>query len=191
MNLNDMLRERNMSRYRLSKQSGIPQATLSDIFSGKAKMYRCSAETVYRLAQALDVSMESLLEPELSAEKRSSFDVYRSGVCHLVKDMGEVEFAVDMLERDEVSRLYDKKWYPEAFYMLAMIDYLCNKHEVPLCSKYDELRCQRLKKTVYPSSAVILDAATNTDEYKEQALKNATPEFMRFNIVESEVENVC
>lgn len=34
-------------------------------------------------------------------------------------------------------------------------------------------------------------AATGDERIKERALANAIPEFMRFNIVESEVRNVC
>ena len=43
-----------MSMYRLSKISKVPYATLNDICNGKTQLVKCSAETVYRLAQALD-----------------------------------------------------------------------------------------------------------------------------------------
>ena len=35
MLINDKLIEKNMTMYRLSKESGVPQATLNDICSGK------------------------------------------------------------------------------------------------------------------------------------------------------------
>ena len=56
----DLLRERNMTRYRLAVTAGIPHATLNDICSGKTRLEKCSAETVYKLAKALGVSMELL-----------------------------------------------------------------------------------------------------------------------------------
>ena len=31
---------------------------------------------------------------------------------------------IDTLESDEIRRLYNKQWYPEALYLLAMVDYL-------------------------------------------------------------------
>ena len=60
MMIDDLLRERNMTRYRLAGTAGIPHATLNDICSGKTRLEKCSAETGYKLAKALGVSMELL-----------------------------------------------------------------------------------------------------------------------------------
>ena len=60
MMIDDLLRERNMTRYRLAVTAGIPHATLNDICSGKTRLEKCSAETVYKLAKALGVSTEYL-----------------------------------------------------------------------------------------------------------------------------------
>ena len=51
--LQKAMSERNISRYRLSKVSGIPWATLSNICSGKTELERCSAGTVLKLSKAL------------------------------------------------------------------------------------------------------------------------------------------
>ena len=74
MTLNNLLTEQNMTKYQLSKKSGVPQTTVIDICSGKTRLEKCTAETVYRIAQALGVSMESLLQErmEKTAERRSS-----------------------------------------------------------------------------------------------------------------------
>lgn len=67
----DILMERNhMTKYRLSRASGIPHATLNDICSGKTKIEKCTAETIYRLAQALNVSMEQLVETGIRQSER-------------------------------------------------------------------------------------------------------------------------
>ncbi len=57
-----LLKQQGMTKYRLAEAAGIPHATLSDICSGKTKLEKCSAETVYKLAKALGVSMELLAE---------------------------------------------------------------------------------------------------------------------------------
>ena len=62
MIIEDLLAKRDMTKYRLAVQAGIPHATLNDICSGKTKLEKCSAETVYKLAKALGVSMELLTE---------------------------------------------------------------------------------------------------------------------------------
>ena len=62
--LQEAISERNISRYRLSKVSGIPWATLSDICSGKTELERCSAGTVLKLSKALGMTMEETLDLE-------------------------------------------------------------------------------------------------------------------------------
>ena len=61
MTLNEMLEQKNITKYRLWKESGVPQATISDICTGKTRIEKCSAETIYRIAKVLDVPMESLI----------------------------------------------------------------------------------------------------------------------------------
>lgn len=101
MSLNEILEQRNITKYRLWKESGVPQATISDICTGKTSIEKCSAETIYRIAKALNVSMESLIAPAVQSmdEQRSrpSFEVFKSNTCHRVKDMGDIPFAVDPL----------------------------------------------------------------------------------------------
>ena len=60
MMIDDLLRERKRTRDRRAVTAGIPHATLNDICSGKTRLEKCSAETVYKLAKALGVSMELL-----------------------------------------------------------------------------------------------------------------------------------
>lgn len=123
-------------------------------------------------------------------EVRSEFTAFKSNICHLVKDMGDIAFLIDALENDAVSRLWNKGWDLEALYLLAMVDYLSRENDVALCDKYDHHRTARLEKTVYPGDINLLSFLLGHDKYKEKALQNAIPEFLRFNIVESEVRNV-
>jgi len=47
-----LLKKKNMTKYRLAVEAGIPHATLNDICSGKTRLEKCSAETVYILHNA-------------------------------------------------------------------------------------------------------------------------------------------
>ncbi|MCC8163792.1 MAG: helix-turn-helix transcriptional regulator [Lachnospiraceae bacterium] len=195
MYLNELLAERKMSKYRLAKESGVPQTTIVDICSHKARIEKCSAETIYRIAKALNVSMESLVESEINVNKiqpkRPDFDLFKSNVCHLVKDKGDIDFIIDILSSDEIRTLYERRWYAESFYLLAMVDYLSRENDVPVCTNYNDIRSQRLKETIYPAGAVLSDMAMGTDKCRRECMKNAIPEFLHFNIVESEIRNVC
>lgn len=78
MIIEDLLNKRNMTKYQLAIAVGIPHATLNDICSGKTKLEKCSAETIYKIANALGVSMEMLTENGLRETKRE-----RSFECDL------------------------------------------------------------------------------------------------------------
>ena len=65
MDINKIIEQKQITKYRLAKESGVPHATLNDICSGKTNIGKCSAETLYKIAKVLDVSMESLLTDDL------------------------------------------------------------------------------------------------------------------------------
>ena len=93
MIIEDLLQKRNMTKYRLALQAEIPHATLNDICSGKTKIEKCSADTVYKLSKALGVSMELLTsegmhrtererayEYGLPAYLQNDLDAYKEGL---------------------------------------------------------------------------------------------------------------
>ena len=78
MIVNELLEKENMSRYRLSKESGVAMTTITDICSGKADLEKCTAGTLYKIAKVLGVTVDSILENN-SAEKldyRCSFETF-------------------------------------------------------------------------------------------------------------------
>lgn len=70
MIVNTLLKKRNISKYRLAEEAEIPYSTINDICNGKTKLENCSAQTIYRLAKALNVSMEFLTENGLQQTQR-------------------------------------------------------------------------------------------------------------------------
>lgn len=193
MIVNDLLEKKNMSRYRLSKESGVAMTTITDICSGKAELDKCAAGTLHKIAKVLGVTVDLILENNSAAKAdyRCSFETFKSNTCHHVKDLGDIDFIIETLETDEIRKLYERRWYREALYLLAMVDYLSRLNNLPICTNYNDIRSQRLEKPNYPAGIVVSYAATGDEGIKEKALANAIPEFKRFNIVESEVRNVC
>lgn len=186
--VNELLLKQNMTKYRLSKLSGIPYTTINDICNNRADLKKCSVDTVYKMAKALNVSMEEILEPYYIY--RPDFELFKSSICHKLKELGDTEFLIDILESKVIVEYVDRKWYPEALYTLAMLDYVSRENNVPICVEFDEIRKSRLSQPVFPASVISRCAASGTDEAKAEAIKNAIPEFLRFNIVEGEVRNV-
>lgn len=189
MMIQDELKKRNISVYKFAKQCGLPYTTVNEICIGKAKLEKCTAETVYKIAKALDTTVEELLTPYLM--KRSSFENFKSTICHRVKEMGDLDFIIEVLESEDIRKFYERKWYRECLYLLAMLDYLSRENNIPLCEEYNDLRTYKLEEPVYPDSILALSAVMNDESILEKAAANAIPEFRRFNIIENEVRNVA
>lgn len=120
-------------------------------------------------------------------ESRSSFDVFKSNICHQVKDMGDFDFVIETLESGRIKKYFDLKWYPESLYLLAMVDYLNRENDLPLALEYNDLRSYKLPKPIFPLGVVLADAITKNSRWKVDSMRDAIPEFMRFNIVEGEI----
>ena len=110
--------------------------------------------------------MESLIEPYL--DKRCDFTLFRSNTCHKLKELGDIDFVIEVLEKDEI------RWY----------------YKKQFCTQYDDIRKMKLQNMLFPSGVLAAAEITKDQEVKEQAIKDSIPEFLRFNIVESEVRNV-
>ena len=100
MFISDVMAEKNITIYRLSKNSGIPYATINDICNNKVNLAKCNAETIYKLAKELDVSMEELLEPYVIS--RPAFELFKSNVCHSLKELGDIDFLIKTIESNEI-----------------------------------------------------------------------------------------
>lgn len=183
-----------MTKYRLAILSGVPHATLNNICSGQAKIEKCSAETLYKLAQVLGVTIEDLITDAVkgadTVPKPIPFELFKSNVCHRVKDCGDIPFIVETLKSDEIRSYYNQKQYPQAFYLLAMVDYLSRENDLPLCNAYSDIRNQKLAKPIYPQSVIAMAKVIEDDSVIAESLNNAIPEFKHFNIAENEVRYV-
>ncbi len=183
------LADNGISRYSFAKTSGIPYSTLCDICSGKATLKNCSAKTIYKLSKASGLSAEDILAS--ACEKRESFDWFKSEVCHEVKRKGELKFIEEILKSNIIRSYYVQLRYERSLYLLGMLDYLSRKNNLPICSDYNDLRHKKFKEPIFPQSLLIRAEVMHDDSIKTDAVKNAIPEFIRFNIVENEVEDIA
>ena len=140
--------------------------------------------------EEISIQKNEVLRSE-AAQQRPAFEQFKSNICHRVKAIGDIPFIIQLLETNQIRKFYEKKWYPEALYLLAMLDYLSRENDVPLCKNYNDIRATKLSHPIYPSSIIVMCEVMNSDAPKEDCLKEAIPEFLRFNIVECDVRNVC
>ena len=118
------------------------------------------------------------------------FECYKSNVCHLLKDLGDLEFIERVLIDDPISEFVKIGYAGWALYLLAMLDYVSKENDIPLCTAYDPLRKTRLKELAVPAGVVISKELFGNQLAYEKALENAIPEFLKYNIVEGDIRDV-
>ncbi len=61
-----------MTKYQLSKMAGLPYGTLNDIIKGKTDIAKCTGETLLKIANAIECTVDDLLNERLYS---SDFDM--------------------------------------------------------------------------------------------------------------------
>lgn len=59
--LNEILKSKNLSVYKLSELSNVPYTTVNELVNGKKNIADCKIKTIENIAKALNVSIETLL----------------------------------------------------------------------------------------------------------------------------------
>jgi len=112
--------------------------------------------------------------------------VFKSRICHSLKEMGDIDFMLDVIKKDRIRTAWDNKSYFEAFYTLAMLDYLSQLHNIPLCTRYNDIRERKLSEPVYPTGLLLLKRVT-----RDHTQNTPLSEFQKYNIYEYNIRDVC
>ena len=191
--LRSVLIDKNISLYQLEKASHISHATLNDIYNERSNIDNCSILVMSKIAASLNMDIDDLYKKltyrDLSLfTYNEDFDLFKSDTLQRLKREKEEDFIKRMATTDVINNYYQNKKYKEALYLLALLDYLSKKNSLPLLKQYDYLRDYKLDKVYVSKSLYLLLAyksTTVTSIYKE-----CIKEFLKYNIVEAEIDNV-
>lgn len=153
-----------------SIKSGIPYATLYPIIKGQVDIGTCEYYTVEKLARVLGY------RPDQIVYHKEDFQTFRNNLHHAIK-RNELQTVLDIIERKDVEYYRFHSDHLKMFYLLATVDYLSKKNDIPLCDKYNEIRNMKLEEPFYVGDAAFLD-------------RNQEPgmlEFARYNIIEGDL----
>ena len=191
--LRSVLNDKNISLYQLEKASHISHATLNDIYNERSNIDNCSILVMSKIAASLNMDIDDLYKKltyrDLSLfTYNEDFDLFKSDTLQRLKREKEEDFIKRMATTDVINNFYQNNKYKEALYLLALLDYLSKKNSLPLLKQYDYLRDYKLDKVYVSKSLYLLLAyksTTITSIYKE-----CIKEFLKYNIVEAEIDNV-
>lgn len=119
------------------------------------------------------------------------FENYKSNVCHLLHNLGDIDFIQTILEDNTIGQLARNKLTGYALYLVAMLDYVSKENDIPICTNYNWLRKLKLPELAIPVSIRLGMKMFGNDDILKEAYENAIPEFLKYNILEGDVRNVC
>ena len=191
--LRAILEEKKISMYKLEKSSNLSHATLSDLVNEKTKPENCSSSLIKEISKSLNMSMDSLYDKltynDLSSIKfDKEFDLFKSNICHELHSIKYKAFIKHYLTTDEIERTFEDKKYKQALYLVAMIDYLCETHNLPIPTKYNEIRNYKLDSFCVSESLYRL---MQTKQIQFSSIyRDSISTFRDHNIIEAEIDNV-
>ena len=169
MNFEKELRTRKMNIRTCSLLSGIPYATLYPIIKGQVDIGTCEYYTVAKLARTLGY------RPDEIVYIKEDFQTFRNNLHHELKD-NELELTIEVMQSDRVEYYARHEDYVPMLYLIAMMDYVCNKNGIPLCDKYDEYRKLKLKEPYFVG-----------DNLSSRDKDGCIEEFVKYNIYEGDL----
>lgn len=189
MTFRELLQERNISGYQLSKKTNIPYMTISDLINGKTNLLNISLKNAIEIADYLNISIKELIDLNNNVVF-VEFIYFRNETLNELKRLGIKPFVSKIIREKTIDYYYKNGGYNYAYYLLALIDYLCRLNNLPLYTKrYNKLRKEKLEKAFFVGSELI---RFNSIEEAEKTIGiKVIPEFAKFNIIEEDVFNVA
>lgn len=179
MKLMTALIQKRITVYRLSKLSGVPYMTVNDLVNEVADIKEARFSTVVALAGALGVTCEQLYDNSPYSIPKDK-DAFVAMAKQRYLDNGKTTFVRKMLKGDEVGFYLERGKLFEARYLLAFLDYLCREMGLPIAKEYKMLRQIRFRKPIFFGESL-------SKSEKEELKAKAIPEFLRANIVETDI----
>ena len=135
MYIKQYLEDNRISIYKVANNAVVAYPTVFNIVNGKVDILNCALGVVKKIADALGLTIDELLT---LCDKNRTFELFRGEQRHLVKRMGEIAYVIDLLENKKIDYYWKLDMKTEAFYLLAMLDYLSRRNDLPICEEYNE-----------------------------------------------------
>ncbi len=164
------LQKQKMNIRTCSMKSGIPYATLYPIIKGQVDIGTCAYYTVEKLAKALGY------RPDQIVYHKEDFQTFRNNLHHDIK-RNDLQTVLGIIEHEDVEYYRLHGDYIKMMYLVATVDYISKKYEIPLCDKYDEIRNMKLEEPFFVGDSAFLN----------KEMDSGIEEFARYNIVEGDL----
>ena len=161
MLINDYLKENDISKYQLSKICNLPYGTLNDICNGKTDIANCTAETLYKIANAIGCSVDDIVNERFA--KSSKLEKIKALITPIAEkyELNSVYLfgsyaRGDEDENSDIDVLIDREG--SKIHGIFMMNALLNEMKLALKKDVDLITLQSLKqKSTLNQSPVFVD----------------------------------
>ena len=164
------LKKQKMNIRTCSLKSGIPYATLYPIIKGQVDIGTCAYYTVEKLAGVLGY------RPDQIVYHKEDFQTFRNNLHHDIK-RDELTTILGIIENEDVEYYKRHSDYIKMLYLVATVDFISKKYDIPLCEKYNELRNMKLESPFYVGDSNLVNKDNDT----------LIDEFAKYNIFEGDL----
>ena len=196
MTIKDFFDRENCTIEEFSAESGIPESTLGDILNGVSDLRFCQARTINKLSKALCMSVDDILrlEPAIQSgswipdptinpvhafENPAYFAAFRRQMIEEIRHRGEEAFVLGVLRSSRVEGIYLDSDYPEALYLIGLLDYLAAKNGILRITRFDRYRAEMMESPIYAP------LAEKMTDYTPILIVPAIPQLLKFNFIET------
>lgn len=188
MNFKELLSYKKINGYLLSKNTGIPYMTIYDLINGKTSIQNITLKNAIKIANYLNMNVEDLAK--IDNPKFIEFRYFRNNVLHGLKNIGPEAFVDKIIHTKEIDFYYKNEGKAYAYYLLALLDYLCRNNNYPKYEKrYNKIRREKLDSPLFVGSAII--KFDKIEDAEKEFNINVIPEFKKYNIIEGDIYNVA
>ncbi len=195
MNIKNVFEVLNLTYDDLLEMIDIHPDILKGILDGTYKLENCEVKTVRKMSEITGLSMDELLKLRPVSQKMpaptedkihpnmdylaGAFTYIRTCVACDLLTMSEQDVIDGIVMSNDIEDMYAKGAYAEALYYLGILDYLCDKNNIPRYPQFDIYRDDKMEHLMEALSGET-NALINTSDYEK-----AIPQLLRFNIFET------
>ena len=187
MKFKDFLLSKNITSYRLSKETGIPYTTINDLVNEKTCVGNLSLKHAILIADYLKIDVRDLYH--LNDIRFLDFRYFRNNTLQDLKREGNEAFIRKIIKEKTIDYYHKNNGNVYALYLLALIDYLCRiDNKEVYKNRYNAIRKETLNDPFFVGSNLV--SFKSIEEAEEQLNIKVIPEFKKYNIIEDNVFNI-
>lgn len=123
------------------------------------------------------------------------FGAFTSELNHMLKRWKKQNtvsaFVSELIQSQLIQLLINRSKERQALYTIGLIEYLCRTENLKIPSEIEGYAQMKLEKVTFYDDVEVYCGIVQSNEMKDRLIKNALPDFLAHNIVETSIEQVC